>query len=105
MRRPVYNIGPPGYPDYPPADVRIMRYLMARQRSPRLNGFGFGFGADDRMIPTPSMIRNNKDSIPGTWYRILPDETWWGVAKRAYGADNVKQGLYLINDSTWNNNI
>jgi len=96
-----YNIGPPGFPEYPAIDRRIVRLIHARTVGDRFGGFGDA----DRIIPTPAQIRNNRDSIPGTWYRILPDETWYGVAKRAYGAENVKKGLFLINDSTWNSHI
>jgi hypothetical protein len=63
-----------------------------------------GFGATDtRMIPTPAQILDTPKA--GAWYRIKKGETWWGVSKSAYGADNVKAGLMLMNNSTWNDHI
>jgi hypothetical protein len=70
-----------------------------------------GFGAydptsDPRYIPTPSEIDvANKKATQGRWYRPSNDQTPFGVAKWAYGAANVKKGLMLINDSTWNQHI
>jgi hypothetical protein len=62
------------------------------------------FGATDtRMIPTPEQILDTPKA--GAWYRIKKGETWWGVSKSAYGADNVKAGLMLMNNSTWNDHI
>lgn len=61
-----------------------------------------GFGAD-RYRPTTDQIL----AIPqqGAWYRIKKGETWWGTAKTAYGAENVKAGLLMMNRSTWNDHI
>jgi len=63
---------------------------------------GLGVGDDPRFIPTPSQIL----PVPkiGTWYRIKKGETWWGVAKVAYGED-LKKGLLTMNRSTWNDHI
>ena len=69
---------------------------------PNLRGFA-GFGADERMIPTTAQIVDTP--TPGLWYRIKKGETWWGVAKRAYGKTYLKKGLLLINASTWNDHI
>jgi len=62
------------------------------------------FGAvGDRYIPTPSQILSTPKA--GAFYRLKKGETWWGVSKTAYGQANVKKGLFLINDSTWNDHI
>lgn len=88
------------------ADQRIIRRLpMFTLPSENYDGFGSATNLDDRYVPKPSEIRNNKDSTPGMFYRPLPDETPYGVAKRAYGADDVKAGLLLMNAATWNNHI
>jgi len=55
------------------------------------------------MIPRADQILASPKA--GAWYRIKKGETWWGVSKAAYGADNVKPGLMLINKSTWNDHI
>jgi len=61
-----------------------------------------GLGAD-RYRPTTEQIL----AVPqqGSWYRIKKGETWWGTAKAAYGAENVKPGLLMMNRSTWNDHI
>lgn len=71
--------------------------------------YGYGFGAVDaegRYIPKESEIKPYP--TPGFWYRFgthKKDETWYGVAKRAYGGNDVKKGLLLINAASWNNHI
>lgn len=62
----------------------------------------FGFGAD-RYSPTPAQIL----TVPrqGAFYRLVKGDTYWAISKAAYGADNVKAGLYTMNDSTWNDHI
>ncbi len=87
------------------ADSRLLRRMAQFTPGPRFGGFGSAPNLDDRYVPKPSEIRNNKDSTPGMFYRPFPDETPYGVAKRAYGADNVKSGLMLMNAATWNNHI
>lgn len=77
------------------------RAMMARGVPPRRFPF-FGFG-QDRYIPTPEQILDTPQQ--GAWYRIKKGETWWGTSKTAYGRDNVKAGLYLMNDATWNDHI
>jgi hypothetical protein len=90
--------------------MRPVTYLGQYQRHPYY-GYG-GLGAtydpstDTRYIPTPAEILPTPQ--PGAFYRITtqkPDETWYGVAKRAYGADLVKTGLLAMNASTWNDHI
>jgi len=68
--------------------------------------FFMGFGAADsegRYLPTPDQIVATPTQ--GLWYQIKKGETWWGVAKKAYGSDNLKKGLLLMNASTWNDHI
>ena len=88
--------------------------VVAINRHPRYRGPAFmrakrnymyamnGFGAD-RYIPTPSQIV----AVPtqGLWYRIKTGESYWGTSKKAYGQANVRKGLFLMNDSTWNEHI
>lgn len=61
------------------------------------------FGSDDRYIPTPAQIM--AVPVQGAWYRIKQGETWWATSKTAYGKENVKAGLMLMNKSTWNDHI
>ncbi|MBN2256877.1 MAG: hypothetical protein JW704_03515 [Anaerolineaceae bacterium] len=72
-----------------------------------LGGYGFGaVDAEGRYIPKESEIKPYPK--PGFWYRFgtyKKDETWYGIAKRAYGGTDVKKGLMLINNATWNNHI
>lgn len=95
------NITAISYPRWPWIDTRP-RNMMIRTRDRRRFGFGFG-QADERVIPSPSQILSTP--TPGYWYRIKKGETWWGTSKKAYGADNVKKGLMLMNNSTWNDHI
>jgi hypothetical protein len=69
-------------------------------RRPSFRGLG---QIGDRMIPTPAQILATPK--PGAWYRIKQGETWWGISKAAYGAENVKAGLMLMNRATWNDHI
>jgi hypothetical protein len=68
----------------------------------RFRVFEGGLG-EDRFIPGPSLILDVPTA--GAWYRIKKGETWYGTAKRAYGAENVKKGLLTINKSSWNDHI
>lgn len=86
---------PRGYQIRRPKLVNRNMYRYMRQMS--------GLGADNRYIPTPDQITVNP--TPGKWYRIKQGETWWGTSKKAYGLPNVKQGLYAMNDSSWNDHI
>jgi hypothetical protein len=68
-----------------------------------------GFGATDaegRYLPTPDEIVDYP--APGKFYKFgtyKKDETYYGIAKRAYGADNIKANLLMMNASTWNDHI
>lgn len=104
----------PGHNYRAPIATAIMR-SMARytpggaRNLPSIYFSGFGAydpASDTRYIPTASEIDvGNKKSTPGRWYRPTNDETPYGVAKRAYGAANVKAGLMRINNATWNAHI
>jgi len=72
--------------------------------------FGFsGFGAVDsegRYLPTPDEILTYPK--PGAFYRFgafKEDETYYGIAKRAYGPAAIKKNLLMMNASTWNDHI
>lgn len=65
--------------------------------------YGMMGQVSERIIPSPDQISATPKQ--GLWYRIKKGETWWGVAKTAYGADNVKKGLLTINKSSWNDHI
>jgi hypothetical protein len=91
---------------------RYQRVLTYPPSSSSMSGFGTipisitlpFFGAEDtRYIPVPSQILSTPK--PGAFYRLKKGETWWGVSKTAYGQANVKTGLFLMNDSTWNDHI
>jgi hypothetical protein len=87
---------------------------MRRFSTPAYLGFlGFGgmgkpgtLDTEGRYVPTEEQILDYPK--PGNWYRFgtfKEDETYYGISKRAYGAANVKKGLFLMNDATWNGHI
>jgi len=94
----------PGHSMRTPIARHVMRSIedisRGREALPRVY---FAFGADDRYIPTETQILPK--ATPGAWYRITAEETWYGVAKRAYGPDNLKKNLLMLNASTWNDHI
>jgi hypothetical protein len=113
MRQLAYMPHNPNYPSTTMlADTRLLNMIRQHTNGPR---FGYavysGFGAydpatDTRYIPNASQIDvQNKKSTPGRWYRPTNDETPFGVAKRAYGSAQLKVGLMLMNNSTWNSHI
>ena len=57
----------------------------------------------DVYIPDPPEIIDTPQ--PGAFYRPKSGETPWGVSKRAYGQANVKKGLFLMNDASWNSHV
>jgi hypothetical protein len=102
----------PGFDYRRPYKAQIMRSIgrfTPRDQLPAEYFMGFGFGATDsegRYLPTPSEI--SPVAKPGVFYKVgtyKPDETYYGIAKRAYGADNIKQNLLMMNASTWNDHI
>ena len=86
--------------------VGDMSRFRPRERPPK-----FFMGATDlegRYIPTEDEIKPYP--TPGAWYRFgthKKGETYYGIAKRAYGGTGaqVQKGLVLINDATWNDHI
>lgn len=66
------------------------------RRSDAFAGLGFVDPTPDRETATPQQ---------GAWYRIKKGDTYWAVSKAAYGRDNVKRGLMLLNNSPWNGYI
>jgi hypothetical protein len=96
---------------YPTSAQNMLPQIWRHRRDPRrraVNAYqkhwGFyGFGQEDsRYIPTPAQILASPQA--GAWYRIKKGETWWSVAKAAYGAD-LKKGLLIMNKSSWNDHI
>jgi len=73
-----------------------------RRRATRFSGFGFGFG-EYTVIPEPQFITSTPQQ--GKWYQIKSGESFWGTAKKAYGIDNVRAGLFAMNDAEWNDHI
>jgi hypothetical protein len=91
-------------------DRRTERLWLSRrsaqyglQARPRVLGYGYLGQADDRLLPGPGQIA--AAATAGMWYQVKKGDTYWGISKVAYGSDNVKNGLYAINDSTWNSYI
>lgn len=87
--------------------TRRMEQYTGRRGMPPLYFSGFGAtDAEGRYIPTEDEIVDYP--TPGKWYRFgtfKEDETYYGIAKRAYGGGNMKQKLLLLNNATWNNHI
>lgn len=92
----------------------IHAQVMARMRQYTPGGklsrrYFLGFGATDaegRYLPKPSEIVAYPK--PGSFYKFgtyKEDETYYGIVKRAYGADNIKKNLLMVNASTWNDHI
>ncbi len=91
-------------------DRRTERLWLSRrsaqyglQARPRVLGYGYLGQAGDRLLPGPEQIA--AAATAGMWYQVKKGDTYWGISKAAYGSDNVKNGLYAINDSTWNSYI
>lgn len=58
---------------------------------------------DSRYIPTKSQILTTPKA--GNWYQIKKGDNYWTISRDSYGKTNVKKGLFLMNDSTWNDQI
>jgi hypothetical protein len=54
-------------------------------------------------VPDPSQILSTPKA--GSWYRLKKGDTYWAISKASYGADNVKAGLYVMNDNPGNSHI
>jgi len=65
---------------------------------PRDNFAGLGY-------VEPSIGQISSSPAQGNWYRLRKGDTYWAISRNAYGRDNVKKGLYLLNDSLWNSYI
>lgn len=78
--------------------------LPAAGVAPILSSIAF-YGADDdgRLRPTEDQITDTPQA--GYWYRPSKGDTCWAISKAAYGAANVKAGLYAMNGATWNEHI
>ena len=96
----------PGFP----YRTNINHQLTRRMKQYDPNGMSpyyfSGFGATDdegRYLPTEDEIV----AVPtaGKWYRVKKGDTYWAIAKSAYGSGNMKTKLLLINNATWNDNI
>lgn len=73
-----------------------------RGRGPvRFGGFG-DLGAI-YVHPKPGQIAATPTA--GMWYRVKAGDTYWAISRDAYGRENVKKGLYLMDDSAWNGYI
>ena len=98
-----------GYPE--PVSRHVMssigRYSKGYHPVPSVYFQGLGAVDDEgRYLPTESQIVDYPK--PGSWYRFgtfKEDENYYGISKRAYGGPNVKAGLFLMNDATWNDHI
>jgi hypothetical protein len=100
----------PGFDYRRPYKAQIMTAInrfTPRDQLP--SAYFLGFGATDeegRYLPTASEI--SPVAKPGTFYKVgtyQPEETYYGIAKRAYGAADIKKNLLMMNASTWNDHI
>jgi len=101
------------FPAWPAIDSRVLNQMRFGTRNRNtlgtvgLSGFGYyGFGADVRYQPKAADIADYP--TPGKFYKFgtyKEAETYFGISKRAYGGDNVKAGMMLLNNSSWNSYI
>ena len=97
---------PPGMPRFlRRGAMRYMRTLEKRNfpRAQPFSGFGMLGQTGQRLIPNPSQIQSSPG--PGAWYQLKKGDTYWGISRDAYGRANVRKGLMLMNNATWNNHI
>jgi hypothetical protein len=94
------NRTPKMFPHYPMINANVLRTITRNTRGNRFGGLG---AVDNRYIPVPSQILDTPTA--GYWYQIKRGETWWKVAKSAYGSNDLKKGLLLMNAATWNDHI
>jgi hypothetical protein len=89
-------------------DRRTERLWLSRrsaqyglQARPQILGYGGYLGqTGDRLLPAPGQIAATPTA--GTWYQVKKGDTYWSISKTAYGSENVKTGLYAMNNSSWN---
>jgi hypothetical protein len=86
-----------------PRDRRRLDYWTGR-RSWQYNYAGLGgVYQGGQYVPDPSQILSTP--TVGSWYRLKKGDTYWGISKKAYGADNIKAGLYAMDDNPGNAHI
>jgi nucleoid-associated protein YgaU len=86
-----------------PRDRRRLDYWTGR-RSWQYNYAGLGGGYQGgQYVPDPSQILSTP--TVGAWYRLKKGDTYWAISKKAYGADNVKVGLYAMDENPGNAHI
>jgi hypothetical protein len=95
------------WPGLHPPNVQraILRYADAmngRRRVGRPYNLG-SVGFAGYATPTPSKISSTPQI--GRWYRLVRGDNYWTISKNVYGRENVKEGLYTLNDSPWNSYI
>ena len=78
----------------------LKRLALMRGRRPLFFGFG---QTSDFYMPSPAQILS--EPTQGAWYKVVKGDTYWRISRDAYGKENVKKGLYLLNDSPWNGYI
>lgn len=83
--------------------LRTYQKFFTQEEKPSVR-FLNGLGAEDRYLPSSGEILTRKPR-PGTFYRSRKGITPWHVSKAAYGQENVKAGLTLMNSATWNDQI
>jgi len=95
--------------DYPVAEgravIRNMRRLRPawRRRALRRPGYVFAGGILGFMDPQPGYV--SQTPAQGKWYRLKRGDNYWTISRDAYGRENVRKGLMLMNDSPWNGYI
>lgn len=89
--------------DLAPGDRRrLNHWLNTRSGQYAISGLS-GFMQGGKYIPEPNQILDVP--TPGYWYHIKKGDTYWKISRDAYGLDNVKAGLYLMNDNSGNAHI
>jgi hypothetical protein len=83
-----------------PAVIRAIRTYQRKMSGPRRPRSNFALGSLGYLDPAAGQI--SPVSKPASWYRLKSGESYWGISKRAYGQENVRAGLFLMNDSPWN---
>jgi hypothetical protein len=83
-----------------PYDKRRQERLMNRYVARYQMGGEFQNGA---YVPDDTDIVDKPK--PASWYQMKKGETYWGISKEAFGRDNVKAGLLLMNNALANRHI
>jgi hypothetical protein len=99
----------PGFNYRRPIRSQMMHRFRQYNPGPLPKHYFMGLGAVDnegRYLPKPSEIVPYPK--PGSFYKFgthKKDETYYGIVKRAYGPDNIKKNLLMVNASSWNDHI